>query len=242
MTWFKSCLKNWHNLATFIQKTVGYLLRLIWRINIRGRENVPHEGPVILCANHSGLIDGVVLLLASERTQTVIAKFELFKPPFGFIFSAGDGIAIDWKSPDRHALCKAIDALGESRVLGIFPEGTRCRGQYDWLKDGVTYVLVNSIQKGYPVQVVPVTIIGTRNTGQPKSHFTRFGKRIEVHIAKPLSLAHLNLQTLDLSNRQQLHAAGEQLRLLLQQQVRDVEKLTGMSMPEDDVSDHRERP
>ena len=229
---------NW---AASIQNVVRALMKLLYKIEIRGQENIPTTGAVVLCANHSALIDGIVLLVAGNRPLTVVAKFELFKPPFGFLFKHGDGIAIDWKSPDRDALKKSIDALHNRKALGIFPEGTRCRGQYDWLKDGVTYVLAHVFNAGVQPAVVPVTILGTRPTGKSKSYFTPFGSRIVIDVAPPLDIQTIDFASVDPTNRREIDIAGERLRLMLEAQVRLAEERSGISMPEDDVSDYRER-
>jgi 1-acyl-sn-glycerol-3-phosphate acyltransferase len=229
------------NLAATIQNIVRALMRALYKIEVSGAENIPSTGPVILCANHSGLIDGVVLLLAGNRPLTVVAKYELFRPPFGVVFSAGDGIPIDWKSPDRDALKMSVSAVLRGKVLGIFPEGTRCRGQYDWLKDGVTYVLVQAAHQGIEPTVVPVTILGTRPTGKSKSYFTKFGTRIVVDIAPALDISSIDFRSLDPTNRREIDIAGERLRLMLEAQVRLAEQRSGIQMPEDDVSDYRER-
>lgn len=227
--------------AQTIQNIIRGLLRLLWRIEITGSENVPNEGPVILVANHSGLIDGVVLLTATSRPQSVLAKHELFSSPLAFAFKGGDGIAIDWKSPDRQALHHAVQALRDNKALGIFPEGTRCRGQYDWLKDGLSYVLVNSWNEGLRPQVVPVVIAGTRLTGKSKSWFPTLRSKISVRVFSSLDLSSLNLETVNHQSRHNLDIVGERIRLMLLPLIAQAQTESGIALPDDDVSDHWER-
>jgi 1-acyl-sn-glycerol-3-phosphate acyltransferase len=213
----------------------------LYKIEVQGADNIPLTGPVIVCANHSGLIDGVILFTATARPMRVIAKYELFSSVFGFLFTTGKGIPIDWKSPDRGALKTAISALASKQAVGIFPEGTRCRGQYDWLKDGVSYIVVQHTIKHGDVPLVPVTIAGTRSTGQSKSYFTKPGSRIVVNVGAPIAAKSLGFVEVNPVSRREIDVAGERLRLRLLQQVRETEENFHISMPEDDVSDYWER-
>jgi 1-acyl-sn-glycerol-3-phosphate acyltransferase len=229
------------NTAASIQNVLRWLLLKVYSVHVSGSENIPLTGPVVVCANHSALIDGVILFTATRRPMRVVAKHELFKSPIGFLFSAGEGIPIDWKSPDRAALKTSIEALSQDKPVGIFPEGTRCRGQYDWLKDGVSYLIAHHVRIAGDVPIVPVTIAGTRETGESKSHFTRFGKKIVVNVGTPISASSLGFASVNPESRRELDVLGERLRLRLLQQVRETEESFHISMPDDDVSDYWER-
>lgn len=71
-----------------------FLLRLfyvpVYRIRVIGRENVPKEGPVLLCSNHVTMKDPVILGIAQRRQVFYMAKEELFQN--GFI----GGVLRDW--------------------------------------------------------------------------------------------------------------------------------------------------
>ncbi|MFJ8357330.1 lysophospholipid acyltransferase family protein [Streptomyces sp. NPDC093984] len=54
------------------------LLRLIYRPVIRGRDNVPRRGPVILASNHLSFIDSIVIALLAPRPVHFLAKNEYF--------------------------------------------------------------------------------------------------------------------------------------------------------------------
>jgi len=51
-----------------------WLLELIYRIDVRGTENVPSSGPCILVANHESLFDPWILCLTTPRRVRFMAK------------------------------------------------------------------------------------------------------------------------------------------------------------------------
>ena len=59
------------------------LFRIILRLKIIGRENIPMEGPVVIASNHMSLLDPPVVGTASSRPVNFMAKSELFVPVLG---------------------------------------------------------------------------------------------------------------------------------------------------------------
>ena len=53
-------------------------------IRVEGLENVPREGPVLLCPNHSSNWDPILLIcaLGREANLQIMGKNQLFKIPF----------------------------------------------------------------------------------------------------------------------------------------------------------------
>ena len=43
------------------------ILRLVYRVRVEGRDNVPRTGPVILASNHQSFIDSIFLPLSVRR-------------------------------------------------------------------------------------------------------------------------------------------------------------------------------
>jgi 1-acyl-sn-glycerol-3-phosphate acyltransferase len=102
-------------------------LRLIYRIQIQGRENIPAEGPGVLLPKHQYWTDIPLVALAAWRPVSYIAKQELFvHPGVRHLLSALGGIPLDRANP-----VKTLDSfrhlerllLGKEFVV-IFPEGT----------------------------------------------------------------------------------------------------------------------
>jgi len=129
------------------------LLKVFWRMEIIGIENLPESGGLIIASNHVSYLDPAVL-----GKIYFIAKKEVFKYTFvSFILKSLNAFPIDRENVDMIAFKKAINILKEEKVLGIFPEGTRSsNGELQELKLGVIKI---AIKTGIPI--LPVAIIGT---------------------------------------------------------------------------------
>ena len=58
------------------------LYKILFRMSIEGNENIPKQGGVILCANHSSNFDPVTMGIYSNRAVHYMAKKELFQNQF----------------------------------------------------------------------------------------------------------------------------------------------------------------
>lgn len=171
------------------RRYVGPLLRLVWRPTVRGLENIPASGPVIIASNHLSFFDSVVIPLASPRHVAFLAKQEYFTGtgPRGRLnrwFFTGVG-AIPVDRDDARAGQKSLelqlDVLRQGRACGIYPEGTRSRdGRLYRGRTGVGHLVLAS---GAPV--VPVALAGTQNLQRPGSSMVRLAK-VSVTFGAPL--------------------------------------------------------
>ena len=102
------------------------------RFDISGIENIPTDGPVILCANHRSYFDVAALSIAigkSGRTARFLGKKEVFDAPIvGPIAAAMGGIRVDRGTGSDEPLKAAIEALKGGEMVSIMPEGTIPRG------------------------------------------------------------------------------------------------------------------
>lgn len=141
-----------------IKKLIYAFYRILFRIEKTGEENVPIDGPVILCANHLNMWDAVGLVTATKRRILFIAKEDLFNNSFlNWIAHVFDVIPIKRGMRDMEAMKRCLGALKDGNALGLFPEGTR-RGLEKGAKvqNGAAYMALKTKSK-----VVPVGIQGT---------------------------------------------------------------------------------
>lgn len=103
-------------------------LRFFYRLDVRGLEKIPAEGPVVLAANHVSNIDPIMIGCSIDREVHYMAKNELFRCKcFAKVLSWLKAFPVKRGSNDRVALKKAIGLLSEGKMVGIFPEGERRR-------------------------------------------------------------------------------------------------------------------
>jgi 1-acyl-sn-glycerol-3-phosphate acyltransferase len=148
-----------------VKYTLGVGLMVVFRPWSRGRRNLPRRGPVILASNHLSFADHFFGPLPLPRKVVFLAKSEYFTKP-GFMglvsrgFFSGTGqIPIDRTGGEasERALRSGLRVLGEGKVLGIYPEGTRSRDGK--LHKGRTGVARLALESRAPV--VPCAMIGT---------------------------------------------------------------------------------
>ncbi|MEU5214013.1 lysophospholipid acyltransferase family protein [Streptomyces sp. NPDC020742] len=127
----------------------------LWRPRVLGAWRVPSAGPVILAVNHSGAIDGPMLMGTAPRPVHFLIKKEAFVGPLDPFLRGIGQLKVDRSTVDRKAITDALGVLQRGGVLGIFPEGTRGTGDFASLRAGLAYFAVRS---GAPV--VPVAVLG----------------------------------------------------------------------------------
>lgn len=211
---------------------LAWLLAHGWRVRVLGRGFVPRTGPVLLAANHTGWLDGPLLLGVAPRPVHLLAKRSLFTGPGAWVLPAVGQVPIVYEGPDRSALRTALGLLADGRAVGLFPEAHRGRGDFSRFRDGVAYLAARS---GAPI--VPVAILGTRRSGSTTQATPLPGSRLEVAFGRPFVPEPALVDPL---SRAGLAAWGEQIRVRLADHVARAVMFTGSLLPEDDPAAHHE--
>ncbi|MCV7433042.1 lysophospholipid acyltransferase family protein [Mycolicibacterium bacteremicum] len=171
---------------------MGPLLSFLGRPKVQGLEYVPDSGAVILASNHLAVADSFYLPLVLKRRITFLAKAEYFTGTglkgklTKFFYSSTGQVPIDRTDADsaQAALTTAQRILGEGKLLGMYPEGTRSPdGRLYKGKTGLARV---ALESGIPV--IPVAMIGTDVVNPPGSKMWHFG-RVEVRFGKPMDFS-----------------------------------------------------
>jgi 1-acyl-sn-glycerol-3-phosphate acyltransferase len=175
----------------FMLKVADWLifpfLRICNHLDIKGLENIPDQGPVVLASNHLSLWDPVYLFCCiRNRKLNFMAKAELFKiPVIGWVISHVNAFPVHRNQLDRNALRKAAQVLSQNEALVLFPEGTRSRtGELLPFYDGAVLFAQRS-----QALIVPIAILNSA-----KSFPKGFRQTIRIQIGKPLSFAEYNGQ------------------------------------------------
>ena len=177
----------WYWLFKYI--FMGPLLAFLGRPKVEGLENVPSSGPAILASNHLAVADSFFLPLVVRRRITFLAKSEYFTGTgikgrlTKWFYTVAGQVPIDRTDADaaKGALDTAGRILGEGKLLGMYPEGTRSPDGR--LYKGKTGLARLALHTGVPV--IPVAMIGTDVVNPPGSRMWRFG-RVTVRFGAPM--------------------------------------------------------
>jgi 1-acyl-sn-glycerol-3-phosphate acyltransferase len=144
------------------------------------------RGPVVLAANHIGVIDGPLLAILAPRPVHALTKIEMFKGVLGAFLRLAGQVPLDRFRVDPLAIRTALRVLRDDGVVGVFPEGTRGNGELDRFHRGAAYL---AMAAGAPV--VPVTLIGSREPGGHTNSLPPRGARIDIVVGEPVPVAHV---------------------------------------------------
>jgi len=159
------------------------MFKLLTRWQVKGKENVPKEGPVLVVANHLNLADPPLLGVSLGRKVIFMAKEELFRSSLGAYFVSGLGsFPVHRGKLDRGALRRSQQVLADNLALAMFPEATRSRGAK--LKTAMPGSALIACRSGVPI--LPVGITGTEQIKGWDWFFRR--PRLTVNIGRPFSL------------------------------------------------------
>lgn len=136
------------------------LFLLVWhRLRIRGAENIPVDGGVLLASNHASFLDPPVVGTGYRgRPVHFMARDTLWNSKFGTWWMTKVGcIPVSRGTGDIKALKLTIKALKEGKAVSMFPEGTRTEdGELQEAKGGIGFIIEKS-----GCVVVPAYIDGT---------------------------------------------------------------------------------
>ena len=145
-------------LYSFLKPIAVALMWLLFRVEGRGTEHVPAEGPVLIVANHSSVLDPPLVGGMCPRQLTFLAKAELFRiPGFGGLIRRLGARPLRREGADPSALRTARRVLAEGKALLVFPEGTR--GEEGRLREAKPGAALLAVQSG--AAVVPVYVSGS---------------------------------------------------------------------------------
>jgi len=189
----------------FLLRFLAWLLvHFIYRLQTRGTENIPAQGPALLICNHVGFADALVISAASPRPVRFIMEASIFRiPVLSAIFRGMKAIPVAPAKEDPEVYERAFQIvakeLHDGQLVCIFPEGRLTSdGEIGEFRAGMMRIL-----KETPVPVVPLALTGlwdsmfSRKYGQVWRRWPRrFWPKIGLMVGAPIPPEHASLQTL----------------------------------------------
>ncbi len=201
-------------------------VRLLYKVEVTGMENLPKSGGYVLAANHVTTVDALavayMMYFRLHRAPHFLAKEGLFKTPIvgPVLLAVGQIPVFRGQRNNTDPMEAAYKVLRAGHVIGIFPEGTLTRDPDLWPMRGRTGAIRLAIETGVPI--VPVGQWGTEKVMETYSSKLKpkpwhkvniiIGKPIDVsaYVAKKNSTEELVLLTEKVMN--EITKLVEQLR------------------------------
>lgn len=162
------------------------------KVKITGMENIFHDSPVVVVANHIGFLDGLLLptikRVASHKNLIVVVA-EKYRDTrlFKWAIENLNFIFIDRYNPDVFTVRKVLRLLKDNGMLIIAPEGTRSpNAALIKGKSGPVYFASKT-----NATIVPIGVTGTEDS-QVKKRLKRFRRLfVRIKVGEPFTIPEL---------------------------------------------------
>jgi 1-acyl-sn-glycerol-3-phosphate acyltransferase len=183
-------------------RALRVVFALILRVELRGVENVPRSGALIVAISHSSFIDPVVIGAFLPREVVPMAKIEAFDYPIlGALIRWYGAFAVRRGEVDVRAFKNALAVLRRGLAMVIAPEGHR--SETGALQRGREGAIILALRSGAPL--LPVAVWG----GKPlwKNLARLRPTEMRIVIGKPV------LPSVSNPSRDQITAMSDELML-----------------------------
>jgi 1-acyl-sn-glycerol-3-phosphate acyltransferase len=140
---------------------VWILIHLIYRVDKRGLENIPDDGPALLVCNHVSYADAAIIAGCVRRPVRFVMDHRIYQTPvLHFIFRTVGTIPIAAAKHDPQVLEQAFDKISDylqnGELVCLFPEGALTPdGDIQTFRPGVERIVQTD-----PVPVIPLALCG----------------------------------------------------------------------------------
>ena len=173
----------------FLWRFVSWIIvHSLYRMKIKGQNNIPDQGPAILAPNHVSYADALILSAVSPRPIRFVMDAGISRiPVLSWLFKQVKAIPIASFKADPVMLEKAFksiqQALDNGELVCIFPEGALTRdGQLAVFKPGIRRALDTN-----PVSVIPVGLHGLWGSPFSRTGHSAFQKLRNIRIGRKLT-------------------------------------------------------
>lgn len=159
----------------FVRGLFSIIIKIFFRVEVKGIENIPDEGKYILASNHKSNWDPLIMATIVKNRKIIgVAKKELFKNYFlNKILTKLEVIPIDRSKPGLSTIKAIIKSIRKGNLLGIYPEGTRIKEEHKFGVAKPGFIMFSMKTKA---DIIPICVI---------SKYKIFSK-IKVVVGKPI--------------------------------------------------------
>jgi 1-acyl-sn-glycerol-3-phosphate acyltransferase len=167
-----------------IRYSIRFLIMLLFRVKIYGRDNIPLGTAYLIAINHPSYYEPALALSHWPEVSEAVAGHDVWERGLnGKVVAAFGSIPVKRGEYDRRVLDTMNAVLASGRPLFIAPEGNRSNQPgMKRAKAGVAYVVDRA-----DVPVVPVAVKGTSNDSL-KEALKLKRPTLEMYIGKPFKL------------------------------------------------------
>ena len=154
----------------FFLRLIGrFLLLVLTRTTVTGRENFPKKGPVILVGNHVAVIEVVLMAMYAPWSVEIIGTGDIpIDPRYAWMVRLWGILPVRRGSVDRNEMRMPMDVLDQNGAVGIFPEGGIWETSLKKARTGVAWL---SYRTNAPV--LPIGFGGMKGALQAAFQFRR---------------------------------------------------------------------
>ncbi len=180
-------------------RTLAWILwpwvRLLYRLNVTGKENLPKGTGYVLASNHVTTVDAMavafMMFFNLGRAPHFLAKEGLFKTPIvgPVLLACGQIPVFRSGRGNSDPMESAYKVLRAGHVIGIFPEGSLTREPNQWPMRARTGAIRLALETGVPI--VPMGQWGTEVVMDTYSSkiFPKPWHKVNMIIGKPIDLS-----------------------------------------------------
>ena len=206
-----------------LASVIRFISRILFRIELRGLENIPAKDGILIVANHESFLDGLLLGLFIPKKATFVVHTTVLKNWwFRQFLRLTPHLAVDPASP--YAMKKVIKLLESGKNVVIFPEGRiTITGSLMKVYDGPGFVAAKT-----GATILPVRIDGAAESyfGRLSSHHPRkLHPRVTLTIMPTTSVAMPKPSQHSFPTaKQRRRIAGEGMRSVMQKMLFQAQK------------------
>lgn len=159
------------------------LMKILFRIEHHGMENIPSGGPLVVTANHVTYFDPFWIGVRVYRTMRFMTWDKVFENPISdAIFRWFGAFPVSLENAESGAYKASMKILHKGQALMVFPEGGRSRdGNLLPFKEGAARLALRT-----GATILPVAVIGGEKIWSARMRFPR-PRKVRIEYLPPIS-------------------------------------------------------